>query len=353
VSERHRWLPALAKAVIIIAVTLALFRATGLQLAELDFAELAHIRPSPALLAASTLALLVVYLAHAFLWRQILGDVTGLRMRPGVTVRIYFLASLGRYLPGKIWQVAGMALLSQRAGLPAVSATASAILGQLLFLLAGVAFVAIVLPGWLGPAPILAALGAIVLLAGGAYLVGTQRGGAPTAAITAFLRNRLGARLDELVRLLRGIRPRHLPGWLVAYAASWLLLGAAFALFAVAFAPAAASSVRFLAGSIAAAYLVGYAAFFAPAGLGFREGVLGLLLANVMPAPTAVIVAVASRLWFTLAELIPLVALPFLAASRSPDQPPGPPSLPGRSDPPGEPTGLGHGDARSNLMGAP
>jgi hypothetical protein len=40
-----------------------------------------------------------------------------------------------------------------------------------------------------------------------------------------------------------------------------------------------------------------------------------VLLSEVMPAPAALVIAVASRLWFTAAELLPLAAVPLLPAS--------------------------------------
>ena len=49
---------------------------------------------------------------------------------------------------------------------------------------------------------------------------------------------------------------------------------------------------------------------FVPGGLGVREGVYALLLAELLPGPVAAAVAILSRLWLTALEL--LVAL-FLA----------------------------------------
>jgi hypothetical protein len=63
---------------------------------------------------------------------------------------------------------------------------------------------------------------------------------------------------------------------------------------------------------MAASYLGGYLAIFAPAGAGVREGVMGLLLTQVAPPPAAIVIAVASRIWFTATELIVLLVIPFL-----------------------------------------
>jgi hypothetical protein len=76
-------------------------------------------------LAASFTLLVGVYIAHALLWRRIMSDLQIARPTVRATLRVYFLASLGRYLPGKVWQLAGLAVLAGRAGMPAGSAAAA------------------------------------------------------------------------------------------------------------------------------------------------------------------------------------------------------------------------------------
>jgi hypothetical protein len=51
-------------------------------------------------------------------------------------------------------------------------------------------------------------------------------------------------------------------------------------------------------------------AFFSFAGLGIREGVMLVLLGQVMPGPAALVISVLSRLWFTTAEVLPLALIP-------------------------------------------
>jgi uncharacterized membrane protein YbhN (UPF0104 family) len=54
-------------------------------------------------------------------------------------------------------------------------------------------------------------------------------------------------------------------------------------------------------------YLVGYLALFAPAGLGVREGAMVTVLAyaGLATRPQAALVALASRVWLTLLEVVP------------------------------------------------
>ena len=58
-------------------------------------------------------------------------------------VRIWFLASLGKYVPGKVWAVAGAAVLAQRAGVDPSVAVAGALVLQALAIASGAAAVAL------------------------------------------------------------------------------------------------------------------------------------------------------------------------------------------------------------------
>ena len=94
------------------------------------------------------LSAMVVWLMYGLLiaaWRIMLtGWGRGLDFWSAA--RIWTVSSLGKYLPGKVWAVAGMAVMAQRAGLGAGPATASAIILQVLAIGTGAAVAA--LTGW-------------------------------------------------------------------------------------------------------------------------------------------------------------------------------------------------------------
>jgi glycosyltransferase 2 family protein len=305
--NRRRWLVRAGQVLLLAIVAWAVYHGIVLRLAELSREELARWRPAPLLLALSTLGLLAVYLSHAFFWRRIAADLGGGTARPRATVRVHFMASLGRYVPGKIWQVAGLAVLARSAGVAPLPAAAAALLAQVAFLATGGVFLALVLPAWAGPLPALAAGLLVATVAAGLYGVASTAAG---LRFRGWLAGR-APRLTPAVELGGRVRGRDALAWGAGYAASWILLGASFTLFVVAFVPTTGELPR-LAGSVAAAYLGGYLVFFLPAGIGAREVVMAELLAQVIPGPAAALIAVASRLWFTVAELLPLTALPLL-----------------------------------------
>ena len=82
--------------------------------------------------------------------------------------RICMLANLGKYIPGKVWSVAGAAFLAQQAGVAPAAAVAAAIVLQALALASGVVLVAVVAPAafagvgsWLVTATVIAGVAAL------------------------------------------------------------------------------------------------------------------------------------------------------------------------------------------------
>jgi hypothetical protein len=100
---------------------------------------------TPAWIAASALTVLATYAMQIESWRRILaGWHQHLPFAPAA--RTWSLANLGRYVPGKVWSVAGLVVLAQRAGVQPGPAAASAFVIQAVSLGSGVAVVAAAAP---------------------------------------------------------------------------------------------------------------------------------------------------------------------------------------------------------------
>jgi uncharacterized membrane protein YbhN (UPF0104 family) len=220
-------------------------------------------------------------------------------------MRVVLLSNLGRYLPGKFWQIAGLAILGRRAGVSATISTASGVLGQCFALAAAgiVAFPVLLQDGGDAGDPTLILISALLLF----LLLGA-------ASTPRVLRSALGlafriAKLpaEEIPKGRLSFGPR----WLTWHLFIWGMYGAAFLLFlhGVGF-----NGSRFIfASAFAAAYLLGYIAIFAPAGIGVREGVLVALLRPEVGG-SAIGIAVLARLWITVVEIVPAGILAFHAA---------------------------------------
>jgi hypothetical protein len=97
--------------------------------------------------------------------------------------------------------------------------------------------------------------------------------------------------------------------WLAAASttASWLLYGLAFALFAHGISPRATGNATSYIAVYTGSYLAGYLALFAPGGVGIREAALVIAMPRfgLASAADAAVIAIASRLWLTILEILP------------------------------------------------
>lgn len=257
----------------------------------------------PALLALSLLGLSATLVWGVRVWQLVLRRF-GVRIRLAPLCRIWFLSNVARYIPGVIWQFVGIAQFSTAAGLNAAVALSSLFV-QLGFTLVAALLVAVLLvpPGGWG-LPVLHAL----------------RWLAPAALLAVHPRLIGGA-----LALVRRATRKELVAWhgswgdgvwlLALNAVSWLVYGGAFYLFVESLAPVGWHNLGALVAMNALAFVAGYVAVLAPAGLGAKEAALTVTLATVLPAPVAAALALAARLWTVAGEMLP--TLFFVRAGRS------------------------------------
>lgn len=269
------------------------------------------------LLAAASLAVLASYGVLIQTWRATV-RAWGERLAWRSAATIWLVSNLGRYVPGKVWQLGAMSVLAQRHGVSASAAVGSALVVSLLHVVVGFGVIAATGPALLGRIlPAGAPLGPVLVALGSALV------------LLPWLLPRLGA----LAGRWRG-RPITIPPLPVralgvaalGSAGGWLLSGAAFHLLTRATTGAATGDV---AGSVAVftlSYLAGFLALIAPGGIGVREAVLGGLLVagGGMTPPEATWVVVVSRLWLTVLEIVPGAVLLLVVPSLRPTAAPPP-----------------------------
>lgn len=252
--------------------------------------------PRPGMLALSVAALSGVFLWGVWVWKAVLRKF-GVEVPYGALARTWLLSNLSRYIPGMVWQFVSLADLGRGAGLGPSAAVVS-LLVQMGFLLVsagvlGVYLLPLELAGVLAPLlPALRLLAPLSLLLVHPRVVraGLQGVGRVTRRETLEWR---GSWADGV-------------GFLLLSAAAWAGSGAAFHLFLSAFVELPPEALPAVVAMNALAFLVGYAAFFAPGGLGFKEAALTLLLAGLVPPAVAASLAVAARLWTIAGELLPV-----------------------------------------------
>ena len=221
--------------------------------------------------------------------------------------RIWFVSSLGKYVPLKIWSIGAMALLAREAGASPLAATGSAIIMQLVNIAAGFAVIALAGAGDLfGAYPALRYMSWAALAA---TTIGLAIGpGVLSWAVRTATR---------LVRQPAVVLPVISRGTLLvvfaANVAAWLAYGVAFGIFWRALLGHSGGISMAALAVYTASYLLGFLALFAPGGIGVREAALaGLLISLRLATPAdAALLAAASRVWLTVLEIVPgLVFLP-------------------------------------------
>src|SRR3989449_390517 len=138
-SQARGWLWAVQGLVTLVVVALVA-RSIGRNWAEFRALH-ADVTIKPLWIAGSALAVCASYVMHIESWRQILHG-WGQHIGFGAAARTWSLANLGRYVPGKVWSVAGLGVVGQRARVQMAPAAASAFVAQALAVGTGAAVVA-------------------------------------------------------------------------------------------------------------------------------------------------------------------------------------------------------------------
>lgn len=207
----------------------------------------------------------------------------------------WFYSLLGKYVPGKVFLLAGRLHFYRREGRssPRVSICFGVealcdILGAVLLLLLAPLFADL---------PLLAQYRAAALVVVVVFLIVIR------PRHLELLANPL-LKLAHQPPISLPVRYRDILAVVTVFTLNWALLGLAFFLFTSALYPMESPYLFYLAGSFALACTIGILAVFAPAGLGVREGVLVVALSAIMPHGIAIVVTLASRLWMTVGELV-------------------------------------------------
>lgn len=303
-SRSHVWGVRALQAVVLVAAAYYLVGVAAPQWSAIRSRDLAW-RGGPlvlsALLVFLTLAVLLAAWTASLRW-----CAAPIRYRHAA--RIWFTTNLARFIPGTVWQFASLAALSLRHGVPALAATATVLLEQVVLLITGLLVLAVLTPAvlhapwWQAAVIVAAGLGALGLAL-------PRPGGA------------LGRRLERWVPGLRllwsGLTPVRLALFTATLVVPWILYGIAFRLLAVGLFGDPPGSWGFYVAAFTASYIAGVIAVFAPAGLVVREAALISVLSPVLGSGDAVILAAASRIWLTALELVGAVIVLALPAPAS------------------------------------
>lgn len=243
--------------------------------------------------ALGVLLTLVALVANMLSWRAMMA-ATGFRVRPAAASSIFFVGQLGKYIPGGVWSIAAQAELGRAHGLArtgsAVASLASMLVSMVTAALVGILALLFGAPDglttfwWLG----------IVVVIG----------------LVALTPPVLGRLIALAMRLLRRPPQDIVLSWggtvmsIVWSVVMWIAYGLQASFVLHAFGSDSPALFPVATGAYAVAWLVGFLFVIAPAGLGAREAVLVVLLGSVTTPTGALALAVVSRAFMTIGDVV-------------------------------------------------
>ena len=251
----------------------------------------------------ATAIVVATYLMLIETWRRVI-IASGERLSFSNASRIWFISNLGKYVPGKIWSIAAMSMMARRTSVSAGVAAGSSIIVQLVSIASGIA----------------------VVLVCGSRLVENRLIGMIILAVIVVLVVTLPLSVGLIARAARSLTGREvtLPVipqtavWFTAAGTSlgWIAYGIAFQLFVRGILGSSAGATTSYIAVYAASYIIGFLALFAPGGAVVRESaiVTGMVRFALSGQADALAVALTSRLWLTVTEVVP--GLAYMAAGK-------------------------------------
>jgi hypothetical protein len=224
----------------------------------------------------------------------VLVNAFGQRVPFSAVFRVVRHAELSRFLPGGIWAMASRVYLVKKWRVKPSSALAATVVDLVLTTLAAL------IPALWSLSEAFPNLGKVQQVVFVVFPIVSIAVVHPKLLNlwAGFVFRRFGQDYEEAE-----IRWHTLLGIWLLYAGAWVMLCAGVAMMIRGVLHLGPGGTTFMGSSYAAAWLAGSFAMISPAGMGIREGALGLLLSRWMPTGPAFTVAILIRLWLLVMEV--------------------------------------------------
>jgi len=239
---------------------------------------------------------LVLSIVDAFLialgWNLIL-RVLGGRLGYKRALKIFFITDLAKYVPGKVWTIAGKIYLCTKEGIPFAKTSASVVIQPLIQVITGILMFLVSLPFWTKTSDFMNKLDFFFpLIPIGLVLLHP----AIMTKLLNFVLTRLKQKPIEL-----NIKYRDILLILLLWCGLWTLSGITYYFLIIS---VQSFPVSWLPVTIGIFSIAGVSQFLIPSGIGVLEGVLTVLLSLYLPVPIAILIALLARVWKTVTELV-------------------------------------------------
>ena len=259
--------------------------------------RLQTLNPQWGWIVAATVLVLATFVLLIETWRRIIVSSGQVLAFPDAA-RIWFVSNLGKYVPGKVWSIAAMTMMARESNVSPAVAAGSSVLIQLVTVAAGIGVV-LVTGAQAVDHPSLALGIAVLILAALASLPAVlPKIGRAAASLTG--------KDISLPRIPASVVWMCIASSII----SWVAYGISFQFFVRGILGSAAGATSSYIAVYAASYIIGFLALFAPGGAVVRESaiVTGMLRFGLSGQADALAIAVASRVWLTVTELLPGLA---------------------------------------------
>jgi uncharacterized membrane protein YbhN (UPF0104 family) len=297
-SKAKKWLTIGIPAVFY--TLLAIFLVVYLQ--NIDFSQLQNVTFSWHYIAIATVVALAFRYWGAFIWFVLLKGLGAKNLKPNLMVLIYVYAKswLGRYIPGTAPWILGKIYFASKQGISKNKLAVSSLLegGLQIVVLMAISLIFLLLDGRLN----VIGIEYKILLASAIAVC--------FIALIPKVFNSIIAFTYKLIKKKTFDKDHYVTGKLILrgsllYVGGALLSGLSLFFIAKAVYPELAyENIFYVMGAANIAAAVSMLAFFAPSGLGVREGIQLLLFSIIMPTEIALVIIVITRLWSIVVDIL-------------------------------------------------
>lgn len=270
--------------------------------------EINYSNYDPKFMFFSVITLFVSLVYPVFVWKFLIRSM-GERINTLSALRIWFISNLGRYIPGKVFQVAGLVYLTSREGISRSKAVQSVLYSQItangLGLFMGLGLLSLNKSGGSFPnhfhiALILIAVFIIILWFPTLFMRSSN-----------FMLKKMKKEIIE-----QSVSQKNYIIYLILQVINWILMSVAFLFLISSYTDISVVKDPVLIFILPLSWTIGLLAVFAPGGVGVREGAMSYWLSMFIPIQYALVLPWIYRLLNTLVEVILTVI--FAAAYKKP-----------------------------------
>jgi uncharacterized membrane protein YbhN (UPF0104 family) len=225
-----------------------------------------------------------------FAWKYLL-TILRSDLKISKAMRIWFISNLGRYIPGKVWQISGLIVLSNKEGVSkkvsSISVIYSQIVANSIALLLWVVFT-FGDNNWKGNLLILIVI--LVSLSSFPFIINK---------LVNIILIRMKKQKNEFV-----VSYSKFIIYVLSQLLNWLVMGLAFIIFINLFTDLSIFDHPTTLFILPISWTLGLLAIFAPGGIGVREGIMTVYLSMFISPGLAAVIPWIYRIWLTVFELL-------------------------------------------------